>query len=42
MAAKSGNKLYRVDPRHTSQTGSKCMHVDKESRNGEKFIGTNC
>lgn len=42
MAAKSGKKLYRVDPRHTSQTCSKCMHVDKESRNGEKFICTNC
>ena len=42
VAAKSGKKLYRVDPRHTSQTCSKCRHVDKESRNGEKFICTNC
>ena len=42
VAAKSGKKLYRVDPRHTSQTCSKCRHVDKESRKGEKFICTNC
>ncbi|WP_445243299.1 zinc ribbon domain-containing protein [Microcoleus sp. AR_TQ3_B6] len=41
MAAKSGKKLYRVDPRPTSQTCSKCMHVDRESRNSEKFICTN-
>ena len=41
-AAKSGKKLYRVDPRHTSQTCSKCRQVDKESRHGEKFICTNC
>ena len=42
VAAKSGKKLYRVDPRHTSQTWSKCRQVDKESRSGEKFICTNC
>jgi hypothetical protein len=36
-----GSKIY-VDPRHTSQTCTKCRHVDKESRNGEKFICTNC
>jgi putative transposase len=42
VAAKSGKKLYRVDPRHTSQTCSKCRHVDKESRHGENFICTNC
>lgn len=42
VAAKSGKKLYRVDPRHTTQTCSMCRHVDKESRNGEKFIYTNC
>ncbi|WP_445176182.1 transposase, partial [Microcoleus sp.] len=42
VAAKSGKKLYRIDPRHTSQTCSKCRHVDQESRKGEKFICTNC
>ena len=42
VAAKSGKKLYMVNPRHTSQTCSKCRHVDKENRNGEKFICINC
>ncbi|MGB7892353.1 MAG: transposase, partial [Microcoleus sp.] len=42
LAVKSGKKLYRVNPRHTSQTCSKCKHIDKDSRNGEKFICTNC
>jgi len=42
LAAKSGKKLYRVNPRYTSQTCSKCQYVDKNSRNGEKFICTNC
>ncbi|MEG4343373.1 zinc ribbon domain-containing protein [Microcoleus sp. A003_D6] len=31
-----------VNPRHTTQTCSKCRHVDKENRNGEKFICINC
>jgi len=34
--------LYKVNPKYTSQTCSKCRHVDKNSRNGEKFICTNC
>jgi putative transposase len=42
LAVKSGKKLYRVNPRYTSQTCSKCQHVDKDSRNGEKFICANC
>lgn len=42
MAAKSGKKLYRVNPQYTSQTCSKCKHVDKSSRNREKFVCTNC
>lgn len=42
LAAKSGKKLYRVNPQYTSQTCSKCQHIDKNSRNGEKFICTNC
>ncbi|MCL1467415.1 RNA-guided endonuclease InsQ/TnpB family protein [Argonema galeatum] len=42
LAAKSGKRLYRVNPQYTSQTCSKCGHVDKNSRNGEKFICTNC
>jgi putative transposase len=42
VAVKSGKKLYRVNPQYTSQTCSRCKHVDKDSRNGEKFICTNC
>ena len=42
LAAKSGKKLYRVNPKYTSQTCSKCRHVDKNSHKGEKFICTNC
>ncbi len=42
LAVKSGKKIYRVNPQHTSQTCSKCGNVDKENRNGEKFICTNC
>ena len=42
LAAKLGKKLYKVNPKYTSQTCSKCRHVDKNSRNGEKFICTNC
>jgi putative transposase len=42
LAAKSGKRLYRVNPKHTSQTCSQCGHIDKASRNGEKFICTNC
>ena len=42
LAVKSGKKLYRVNPRYTSQTCSKCQHIDPASRSGEKFICTNC
>jgi putative transposase len=42
LAAKSGKKLYRVNPKYTTQNCSKCRHVDKNSRKGEKFICTNC
>jgi putative transposase len=42
LGAKLGKKLYRVNPKYTSQNCSKCRHVDKNSRNGEKFICTNC
>ncbi|MEG3836380.1 transposase [Microcoleus sp. Z1_C3] len=42
LAAKSGKRLYRVNPQYTSQTCSKCKNIDQESRNGEKFICTNC
>jgi putative transposase len=42
LAAKSGKRLDKVNPQYTSQTCSKCSHVDRDSRNGEKFICTNC
>jgi putative transposase len=42
LAAKSGKRLDKVNPQYTSQTCSKCSHIDRDSRNGEKFICTNC
>ena len=42
LAAKSGKRLAQVNLQYTSKTCSKCSHVDRDSRNGEKFICTNC
>jgi putative transposase len=42
VAAKSGKVLVKVNPKHTSQTCSACGHVDKSSRDREKFICTSC
>ena len=42
LAAKSGKRLDKVNPQYTSKTCSKCSQVDRDSRNGEKFICTNC
>ena len=42
LAAKSGKRLDKVNPQYTSKTCSKCSHVARYSRNGEKFICTNC
>jgi putative transposase len=42
LAAKSGKILNKVNPQYTSKTCSKCSHVDRDSRNGEKFTCTNC
>jgi putative transposase len=42
LAAKSGKRRDKVNRQYTSQTCSKCSHVDRDSRNGEKFICTNC
>jgi len=38
----SGKRLYNVKQKETSQTCSKCKHVDKDSCNGEKFVCINC
>jgi putative transposase len=42
LAAKSGKRLDKVNLQYTSQTCSKCSHADRYSRNGKKFICTNC
>ena len=42
LAAKSGKRLDKVNPQYTSKTCSKCSYVARDSRNGEKFICTNC
>jgi len=40
--AERKSMLVRVNPMFTSQTCSKCSHVDKSSRYGEQFCCTNC
>ncbi len=42
VAAKSGVLVVKVAPQHTSQKCSHCGHIDKASRDSEKFICTNC
>jgi len=42
LAAKSGKLVIKVDPKYSSQVCSKCGHIDKANRSGEKFICTNC
>src|SRR4028119_2190406 len=42
LAVKSVKILDKVNLQYTSKTCSKCSHVDRDSRNGEKFICTNC
>jgi len=42
LAAKSGKRLDKVNLQYTSKTCSKCSHVDRDSRNGKKFVCTNC
>jgi putative transposase len=41
-AAKSGKSFFKVDPRNTSRTCSKCGAIDALSRFGEKFVCTSC
>ncbi|MFL9458313.1 RNA-guided endonuclease InsQ/TnpB family protein [Tolypothrix bouteillei VB521301_2] len=41
-AAKSGKSFFKVDPRNTSRTCSKCGVVDALSRFGEKFTCVAC
>lgn len=41
-AAKQGKSFFKVDPKNTSRTCSKCAVVDALSRFGEKFLCTSC
>ncbi|WP_414585134.1 RNA-guided endonuclease InsQ/TnpB family protein [Scytonema sp. PCC 10023] len=41
-AAKLGKSFFKVDPKNTSRTCSKCGVVDALSRFGEKFVCTSC
>ncbi|WP_197036148.1 zinc ribbon domain-containing protein [Fischerella sp. PCC 9605] len=42
MASLSGKVVFKINPRHSSQECSACHHIDAASRDGEKFICTNC
>jgi putative transposase len=42
MSEIKGIELVKVSPAYTSQTCSKCGHVDEKSRNGENFSCTCC
>ncbi|MGK7876132.1 MAG: RNA-guided endonuclease InsQ/TnpB family protein [Xenococcaceae cyanobacterium] len=42
QAAKLGNRLITVDPKHTSQQCSCCDKISPTNRNGEKFICESC
>ncbi|GAC1452720.1 MAG: hypothetical protein NVSMB70_20640 [Chamaesiphon sp.] len=42
VAVKSGNLVYDVNPRHSSQECSKCGYISPTNRDGEKFICESC
>ena len=42
LAAKSGKPVFKYEPHFSSQECSKCHHVSKNNRNGEKFICEAC
>lgn len=42
VAAKLGNIVVKVDPKHTSQKCPKCNHIDKRNRDKEKFVCIEC
>ena len=42
LAAKSNKPVIAVNPKHSSQVCPLCGHIDKNNRDGEKFICTNC
>jgi putative transposase len=42
LAAKAGKPVVVVNPKNTSRECSKCSHIAKGNRNGEKFICEEC
>ena len=42
MAEKSSKLIYQTNPKYTSQKCRNCGHIDKDNRDGEKFICVNC
>jgi putative transposase len=42
LALKAGKSVVKVNPKYTSQECPKCHHIDKNNRDGEKFLCVNC
>jgi len=42
LSVKSGKPVLAVNPKYTSQECSKCGHISKDNRDGEKFICSSC
>jgi putative transposase len=42
LAVKQGKRLFKVNPKNTSQQCSVCGYIDADNRDGEKFICLNC
>lgn len=42
LATKSGQPVFLVNPKHSSQECPACKHTDKSNRDGEKFICNAC
>ncbi len=42
LAAKPGQIVIKVNPKHSSQKCRNCGNIDKSNRDGEKFICVEC
>jgi putative transposase len=42
LAAKPGQIVIKVNPKHSSQECRNCGNIDKSNRDGEKFICVEC
>jgi putative transposase len=42
LAAKQGKTVLKINPKYSSQECRKCGHTDKQNRENEKFICTQC